>query len=376
MSFTVKNLRCLGRAIIRRFPDQNITQETKTKNSRVPMFYRRQVSVMSCSRRQHPGHALRPALLQLYDHAGGQAGKRAGVGARPVLRCQPGRLRRCWLWHGFQAETSGGNPGRSGARIECALDHAPRQLRLGGKLDRLRNPGLPAAFSILSPLLRKVKFPVHQCRALVRAIAEKYADLAVLDAPRRAAILTLHTRRMLTLLQKTRLIDDEYRLPTVQFFHYITAYPVARLICIPARPVQQMLHRIRRRFAHPLGQLPAVLALTAAQQALQIRKAPRTGFRTRKQLRDQPMRPQQLTLPSRQTFLHHSCRRITLQSNPRLSHLSTTVVLGCGHGKVLSIRGCEPGAATSALPARLAAREAFSALSGGCGGCLGSWRHL
>src|SRR5271157_1662981 len=82
-----------------------------------------------------------------------------------------------------------------------------------------------------------------------------------------------------------------------------------------------MLHRIRRRFAHPLGQLPAVLALTAAQQALQIRKAPRTGFRTRKQLRDQPMRPQQLTLPSRQTFLHPSCRRITLQSNPRLSFI-------------------------------------------------------
>src|ERR1035437_3763034 len=186
----------------------------------------------------------------------------------------------------------GGNPSRSGARIQCPPDHAPRQLRLGGKLHRLRNPGLPAAFSILSPLLRNVKLPVHQRRAFVRAIAKKYADLAVLDAPRRAAILTLHTRRMLTLLQKTRLIDDEYRLPTVQFFHSIPAYPVARLFCIPARSVEKMLDRIRRRFAHPLGQLPAVLALTAAQQALQIRKAPRTGFRTRKQLRDQPMRPQ------------------------------------------------------------------------------------
>src|ERR1039457_180766 len=132
---------------------------------------------------------------------------------------------------------------------------------------------------------------------------------------------------MLTLLQKTRLIDNEYRLPTVQFFHSITAYPVARLFCIPARSVQKMLDRIRRRFPHLLGQLPAVLALTAAQQALQIRKAPRTGFRTRKQLRDQPMRPQQLALPSRQTFLHHPCRRITPQSGFRVAYLSTTVVL-------------------------------------------------
>src|SRR5271165_315151 len=40
------------------------------------------------------------------------------------------------------------------------------------------------------------------------------------------------------------------------------------------------------------------------------------------------MRPQQLALPSRQTFLHHSCRRITSQSGFRVAHLSTTVVLG------------------------------------------------
>src|SRR5664279_5168786 len=39
------------------------------------------------------------------------------------------------------------------------------------------------------------------------------------------------------------------------------------------------------------------------------------------------MRPQQLALPSRQTFLHHSCRRIKPQSGFRVAHLSTTVVL-------------------------------------------------
>src|SRR5664280_3696961 len=39
------------------------------------------------------------------------------------------------------------------------------------------------------------------------------------------------------------------------------------------------------------------------------------------------MRPQHLALPSRQTFLHHSCRRIKPQSGFRVAHLSTTVVL-------------------------------------------------
>jgi hypothetical protein len=41
---------------------------------------------------------------------------------------------------------------------------------------------------------------------------------------------------------------------------------IPRRIRIPARPVQQMLHRVSRRFPHPLGQLPAVLPLTVAQQ--------------------------------------------------------------------------------------------------------------
>src|SRR5664280_84116 len=135
----------------------------------------------------------------------------------------------------------GCNPGRRSARIQCPPDHAPCELRLGGKLDSLRNSCLTATLWILSPLLRNVEFAVHQCRALVRAIAEKYADLAVLDASGRATILALDTRRVQALLYKARLIDDEYRLRTVQFFHYITAYPVARLFCIPARSVQKML---------------------------------------------------------------------------------------------------------------------------------------
>jgi len=62
---------------------------------------------------------------------------------------------------------------------------------------------------IYSPLLRNVEFAVHQCRAFVTAIAEKHADLAVLDASGRAGILALDTRRVAAFLQKNRLIDDQ-----------------------------------------------------------------------------------------------------------------------------------------------------------------------
>ncbi len=86
--------------------------------------------------------------------------------------------------------------------------------------------------------------------------------------PRRAAVLALDTRRVQTLLQKTRLIDDQNCIWTAQLFHNVMAQFIPRSVCIPTGPVQQMLHAIRSRFLHPLSQLPAILALTAAQQAL------------------------------------------------------------------------------------------------------------
>ena len=147
----------------------------------------------------------------------------------------------------------GSHPAAGCARIQCPPDHAPRQLRLSGKLDRLSNPGLPAAFSVLSPLLRKVKFPVHQRRALIAGITEKHANLAVLDAPSRAAILTLHTRRMLTLLQETRLIDDQHCVRAAQLFYRVAAYTIPHLVRIPASSIQKVLHSIGGSFAHPLG---------------------------------------------------------------------------------------------------------------------------
>src|SRR5271166_5415939 len=221
----------------------------------------------------------------------------------------------------------GGNPGRSGARIQGSPDHAPRQLRLGGKLHSLRNSCLTATLWILRPLLRNVEFAVHQCRTLFTPIAEKHANLAVLDAPRRAAILTLHTRRMLTLLQKTRLVDDQNRIWTAQLFHNVMAQLIPRSVCIPTSPVQPMLHPIRSRFLHPLSQLPAILALTAAQQALQIRKAPRTGFQRANNSAISPC--------ARNNSRFHPDNRFSMAKNEELHpransvyHLSATVVLG------------------------------------------------
>src|ERR1035438_4636786 len=73
------------------------------------------------------------------------------------------------------------------------------------------------------------------------------------------------------------------------------------------------------------------------------------------------MRPQQLALPSRQTFLHHSCRRITPQSRFRVVHLSTTVVLGqfqswCRPGRA----SLQAGVQDRPTPVRLEPLRSFS----------------
>src|SRR5271157_2762405 len=80
------------------------------------------------------------------------------------------------------------------------------------------------------------------------------------------------------------------------------------------------------------------------------------------------MRPHQLALPSRQTFLHHSCRRITPQSGFRVAHLCTTVVLSTdGNNRTLTLRllatrsegGAGP-AGSIAVWAKLARKSAYT----------------
>ena len=114
-----------------------------------------------------------------------------------------------------------------------------------------------------------------QCRA-TRAIAEKHAGLAVLDASRRASVLPLHPRRVTALLQKSCLIDDQNSIRAAQLFQHVIAKLIPRRSCIPTSTVQQILHTVWRRLSGPLRQLPAVFPLTAAQQALSIRQTART----------------------------------------------------------------------------------------------------
>src|SRR5208337_5616368 len=91
-----------------------------------------------------------------------------------------------------------------------------------------------------------------------------------------------------------------------------------------------MLHRVGGRFAQPLGQLPAVLALASAQQTLHIAQTARSQLRTHKQPCDQAMRGHapvitHASIPTDASPSHKPEKHTTEQSPDY--HLSITVVL-------------------------------------------------
>jgi len=68
-------------------------------------------------------------------------------------------------------------------------------------------------------------------RCPVSCVAQEYTDQAVLDATCRAAILALHTGRVLALLEEVRLIHNEYRPTPADLLYDIFTQYVASRFC-------------------------------------------------------------------------------------------------------------------------------------------------
>ena len=117
-----------------------------------------------------------------------QPGPQSGVVAVGLVRGEPR--------HGLPA-VGGQQP----------LEHALGQLRLGGELDLVADPGLRAAWPIVGPGLRQVQLPVDQRPPARGHVGQKHPELAVLDPARRPGVLPLHPRRAAALLQETGLIE-------------------------------------------------------------------------------------------------------------------------------------------------------------------------
>jgi hypothetical protein len=119
-----------------------------------------------------------------------------------------------------------------------------------------------------------VERAVDQGVARVAGVAEEDPDLAVLDAARRAAVLPLHTGRLLALLHEPGLVQDQDRPGIAEVLHHVGSKVVADRVRVPAHPAEEVLHPVRRAVARRLGELPAVLAFHGGEQPAQVRQRP------------------------------------------------------------------------------------------------------
>src|ERR1019366_7366724 len=104
--------------------------------------------------------------------------------------------------------------------------------------------------------------------ALARGIAEKHADLTILDPSGRPAVLARDADRMGALLHEARLVQHQNAAGIAEPLHDIVAADVACPLGIPEAAPEHRLHPPWGFIARIFGQLPAVLALDAADQSI------------------------------------------------------------------------------------------------------------
>jgi hypothetical protein len=80
------------------------------------------------------------------------------------------------------------------------------------------------------------------------------------------------------LLHVPGLIDHQHPSRISQLLRHVAAHIITHRVGVPPRPLQQVLHPVRRRIASVLGDRPAVLARQARDQAHHERPRPPPRF--------------------------------------------------------------------------------------------------
>ena len=162
------------------------------------------------------------------------------------------------------------------------LHHFPRQFTLGVKTDGFRNPGLFTARAVFHPMARQVEFTIQQRVAQRADVGQKHPHLTIFDLFGAPTILLGHSRRLVSTLGKTRLIEGHNGMWVSQSFQDILSQFVTNPIFIPHRTAQEALHPVRPRFSCLFSQLPAIFACHVTENALQIQERTLAGLRTSK----------------------------------------------------------------------------------------------
>ena len=144
---------------------------------------------------------------------------------------------------------------------------------------RSRPSASSAASSVARPAFRKIEASIDQRLSETARVRQKNADLRILDPARRPRILPSHPDRVLALLHKTRLVDDQNTIRIAKRLNDIVPNLVAQRVRRPQAAAQQRLDPIRPLKAGLLGHQPTRLALHPRQQPVdeRARRFPRSS---------------------------------------------------------------------------------------------------
>ena len=171
--------------------------------------------------------------------------------------------------------------------------------------DVLGDLGRAAALRVAGPSLGQVEPAVDQGVPLAAAVGQEDPDLAVLDPPRGAAVLPGDAGRVPAFLHKAGLVHDQDGALGAEALDGVVAAQVAGGLLVPQHVAEHPLGAPGPGVAEVLGQLPAVLALHRAEQALEV--AP--GLLARLGADEQPAEPGQQLLQLRPPATHLQRRR-------------------------------------------------------------------
>ena len=166
-----------------------------------------------------------------------------------------------------------GHPSEGQTHARAPARASPRRAWAWWRTRPPRGCRLRRGAPVRGPALGQVERPIDQRPAVAAGIGQEHADLAVLDPPRRAAVLPLHAGRLAPFLTKP--VSSSTSTPRIaQMLDHIGPQIVAHRVRVPAHPAQELLHPVRRPIPGRLRQLPALLALHRRQQPLQIGRRP------------------------------------------------------------------------------------------------------
>ena len=189
------------------------------------------------------------------------------------------------------------------------LEHALGQLRFGGEIHVVADPGLGAAWPIVGPGLRQVQLPVDQRPPARGHVGQEHPELTVLDPARRPGVLPLHTGRAGALLEETGLVGHHHPGRVAEPVQHVAAQVIAHRVGVPGVEVQQPLHAVRAQVTGLLGDRPGVLALRPRQQPQQVQPGSAAGLNLREPARDQAEHVIEPGLPPREGIIIYRRRR-------------------------------------------------------------------